>query len=80
MVAPAAVVVVSIAKAILFGFKHHNRHDGRGNRQVSIAKAILFGFKRRHGRPERRRRAVSIAKAILFGFKHCGRRGPAGST
>ena len=40
-----APVEVSIADAILFGFKLHPQPAAQGFERVSIADAILFGFK-----------------------------------
>ena len=60
---------VSIAKAILFGFKRITEAYSGGVFTVSIAKAILFGFKLEAAVGQLWQWSVSIAKAILFGFK-----------
>ena len=60
---------VSIADAILFGFKLLWRPCVAPPDVVSIADAILFGFKLVHFLSPIYSVFVSIADAILFGFK-----------
>ena len=60
---------VSIADAILFGFKPGILIWIPGYINVSIADAILFGFKPLKILPFHWKNTVSIADAILFGFK-----------
>ena len=60
---------ISLADAILFGFKRKGKASKGKARTVSIADAILFGFKPSQNVLPSDGVWVSIADAILFGFK-----------